>query len=168
VKFLSGIFEKIICIAAMIVLCQFPSFMEQYTMRVAGHLAECSRFVKTLEKNASLSKRTMSDYIQKFLAASDEDFRSAGEMMDAVIERQKWLNDTLTKLIQATPFTRPFVFVGGLDSEIVQETVNGYKVQFVFTWETLIYALIGLFLGMGIWRGITSIFKKTPPPATGK
>lgn len=150
-------------------LCQFPSFLEQYTMRVAGHLAECRHFTAALEKNAAQTKKTMSAYIQKFLSATDEDFRSAGDMMEKVVERQKWLEDSYHSLSMASPFTRPIVFMSALDSEILQETIHGYKAQLVFTWETLIYGLIGLFLGIGLWKGICALFSRKPkaaPPAS--
>jgi DUF2937 family protein len=143
---------------------QMPAFMQQYTQILYGHVQECKRLQMALELHATVSNKTVSEYIQKFLIQQDPDFVHQGKLLLAIQERYSTLSAAYTHLNTAAIWKRPFVFFSELDMSIVHETMSQFTLSISFSLETIIFMLIGILTAAGILRfmawGARSIFRR--------
>lgn len=156
-KWVVRLLDRLFAVAGAFLLSQFPQFLQQYSQRLAGHLAEINRHVSLIQENVALSGRSLQEYIHKFLSFSDGDVSRQGSLMEQVIERQHQLSDAYIALQQATPFTRPFAFLAHFQTEVVKGTMVDFQPGFSFSAESCIYALIGMLIGYCFWSAIVRL-----------
>lgn len=151
-NFVRNSIDRIGSILLVLLFCQFPLFIEQYEMRLSGHLQESSKLVRDLEKNAAATNKSLQGYIQKFLEQDDPDFVSSGETMQKSVKRYENLTKAFASLHEAGLFKRPFVFLAYLESDIFQESLHQFTPGFSVTLETLLYGIAGFFIWMALFQ----------------
>lgn len=156
--------DRLFAVGGAFLMCQLPLLMQQYTMVLSGHLAESRRQINMLQHAASLTNKTLQEYIAKFLGQEDLDFVHQGKIMQAMQERYEDLSQAYTSLNQSTVWSKPFVFVKGLDSSVFWDTARDFTPGLTLTVESLVYAMIGLGVGVLVYRGISQLFKGLTRP----
>ena len=126
---------------------QVPVFVDQYLMRLEGHLVESRHHVDAFTDAAAAGGKTLDQYIAKFLEQSDTDFLAQGDLMQAAVARNKFLAEACEALQSASPIIRPIVFVRYLDQEILAETWNGFEPGLLITTNLVVWASIGFVFG---------------------
>ena len=158
--FFDRTFDRIICVIVAFLFCQFPQLVQQYELRLAGHVAEASRQMLLLENSAKLGGKTLDEYIRKFLSQQDVDFVHQGEVMQNIQDRYLDLTKALTSLESSKVWAKPFLFFYHIHSEIFQETLQTFTFGLSVTLESAIYALIGVIIGALLYRGIRDLFRR--------
>lgn len=151
-NFAYTLFDRLFIIMGVLIFSQFPLFMQQYEMRLSGHVAESARFIAELQVKASSAKKTLPEYIQKFLTQKDADFADHGRLLENTVDRHLVLAQAATSLEKASIMTKPFIFVSCLQLDVFQESLHGFAPGLSFTLETFIYAFMGLLLGTWCFR----------------
>lgn len=145
-------FEKIAALFFAICFSQAPLFVDQYTMRLEGHIEEAKHTVYALQDLAKGRGKTVEEYIEKFLQSSDGDIHGQGEYMQGRVDRLHSLNKMYQRLVEVMAILRPAVFIFACDSAICAETWAGFHVGFLCTAETMSWAVIGLFVAYFLIR----------------
>ena len=126
---------------------QFPIFVDQYLMRLEGHLAESSHQIDAFTQAAFAGGKSLDQYITKFLAQSDPDFLAQGRVMQAAVGRHHFLTSACAALQSANPFVRPVVFVRYVDRTLLAETWDGFTPGLLITLNLALWAFIGFVCG---------------------
>lgn len=149
--------DRIFAVLGAILLSQAPLYIHQYTQQLTGHAIELSWQYQAMQQAAQKSDKSLPAYIDKFTSSSDADVARQGAIMNETIERYNHFEEALTQLSQATPLSRPFIFVRYVNMEVAKSTFAIFEPGFPFTVEGLAYALIGMILGYGVFYGIGKI-----------
>ena len=144
--------DRILVVTGALIFAQAPLFMQQYSHRLAGHVAELRYQLNQLRIVAENSGKSFEAYIQKFLDAGDADFVGQGELMQGMITRSNDLSQSLSAITEASPLTRPFAFLSNFDTDILQGTLQSFTIGVPLTLESGLYALVGILVGYGIYR----------------
>jgi hypothetical protein len=147
-RFIYTAIDRFIVVLFVFLFSQLPLFMYDYEIRLSGHVSESKRFLNELQLNAQSADKTLTEYIQKFIQQRDSDFSSHGNLLKRTVDRHNDLSAALTALLNATIFTKPFLFVRHLQMDIFYETIKSFQAGFSFTIETIFYSLMGLLFGM--------------------
>lgn len=158
VEWLSKMLDRIFSVFFAIILLQFPLFMEQYTTRLSGHVNELNYQISQIEDIAKGSGKTLDQFIQKFISSKDTDFSKQGKLMNSMVGRRDSLSSSLTSMINANFITRPFVFLFRSDWDIVHSTASSYQLGLSFSFESAVYALVGVFIGYYIYQFLSVFF----------
>ncbi len=157
--FVSKTIDRLFAVGGAFAFCQLPLLMQQYSVMLSGHLAESRRQINMMQHAASLTNKTLQEYIAKFLGQQDLDFVHQGQIMQTMQARYEELNNAYAALHQSTVWSKPFVFVKTIDSTVFWDTAADFAPGLTLTLESLIYALAGLLFGVLLFRGISSVIK---------
>lgn len=162
-----SLFTKIVdrsfAVAGAIVFLQAPQFIQDYKQHLAGHLSEVSWQLDQLRHMTKMTGRTLEALVDKFIHNSDNDVVFQGNLIETLIKRELSFKEALNALSQANPFTKPYLFVKYGEWDLILETTKNFKAGLPLTLEGILWALIGLFLGYGLFRLLIKIsiaFKK--------
>ena len=144
---IGSILDRLCIVAGAFLGSQIPQFMHQYSQRLAGHVAELHQLLDQLRQAASLSNKSLEQYIYKFMSSSDPDFAHQGQFMQGIVQRWEELNHALLHLTQSSVWARPFVFVKDLQPDIAQSTLAVFQPGIALNVEGLCYAGFGAVLG---------------------
>ncbi len=150
----ANLIDRVLVVSGAIVMTQVPLFFQQYMQRLSGHLSELELQITLLRQTAARSGKSFHAYIDKFLNHSDSDFRAQGEFMQGMLQRLDDLKLAFNKLSDSSAWMHPFYLLRYGDSEIASSTLSGFEPGLSFTLESLVYALIGMILGFGIFKGV--------------
>ncbi len=150
-------FDRLFAVGGAFAMCQLPLLMQQYTMVLSGHLAESRRQINMLQHAASLTNKTLQEYIAKFLGQEDLDFVHQGKIMQAMQSRYEDLSQAYTSITQSTVWSKPFVFVKNLDSSVFYDTVQDFTPGLTLSVESLVYAVAGLGVGVLAYRALKAV-----------
>jgi hypothetical protein len=159
-RFIQKILERIVISLCVILCLQLPFFITQYSHQLRGHIDELKWQVEQMEKSAALSGKTLDEYIAKFRNNSDHDFASQGMMMRTVIHRLEKMFQAWMHVKNSSSFTRPFVFFRYVEWDIFSATFSEFKTGISFTLESMVFGLLGIFLGSSLCSLITMIFNR--------
>ena len=137
---------------------QVPLFVDQYLMRLEGRLAESRLQVEAYVKTAKDGKKTLDQYIAKFLAQTDSDFSSQGRVMQDAVCRKAFLESACEALQSSSPLIRPLVFVRYLDWQTVIDTWNGFTPGLLVESNLIVWALIGFASGWAVLYGFSGLW----------
>lgn len=172
-RFLSKTIDRCFAVAGAFAFVQLPLLMQQYTMVLSGHLAEARREMNMLQNAASLSNKSLQEYIQKFLGQTDLDFVHQGQLMQALQARYEELSATYTSLQGASVYSRPFVFMSNIDMGVFWDTVHDFTPGLSLNVESITYAVVGLLAGTLLYKLFAKLFslilpkKKNGAPRAG-
>ncbi len=149
--------DRLFAVVGAIVFSQAPLFIQQYTQQLSGHLEELKWQVEAMTLAAEQSGRSLSAFLQKFTASTDVDIARQGAIMESVVNRYQEFQLGFQALLSAAPWSKPFVFLSHFNLSIGKSTLHMYQPGFPFTAEGLIYALIGLVIGWGLFSGLVKL-----------
>lgn len=155
----SKIFDRFFVVVFALIFLQWPFFIHQYEHELVGHVAELKWQNEQIEKAALKSGKTTDHYIKKFVEHDDRDFYEQGKTMTLTKKRYQKLSQALLKLQNAGSFSRPFVFLIYLQSDIVLSTWQHFKPGLTFTGEACFYAVGGMLFGFCLFLFIKKCFK---------
>jgi len=166
-RFLDTVLDRVFCLVFALLFCQFPQFIQQYELRLAGHVQESIHQLDALKKEASRSNKSLEAYIQKFLDQEDPDFVGQGEVMQEMEQRNTLLVNSLTKLHNARAWEKPFVFLFSLQWDICKSTFKTFTIGLSVNLETVLWTLIGALVGFvvyrvlqRVWRAFCALFRR--------
>ena len=137
---------------------QIPVFVDQYLMRLEGHVAESRLQIDAYTKAALAGKKTLDQYILKFLEQTDADFLSQGRVMKKAVDRNAFLESSCEALQAANPLIRPLVCARYLDREIIADTWNGFTPGLLVDTNLAVWAFIGFVSGWLLLYAIAGLF----------
>ena len=149
---------------AFVLICaalfaQVPVFVDQYLMRLEGHLAESRLQIDAFSRVAEAGKKSLDQYILKFLEQPDADFLAQGRLMQAAVNRNAFLASACEALQATNPLVRPVVFIRYMDRDILADTWHGFMPGLLLDMNLAIWAFIGFVFGGavlyalgGFWR----------------
>lgn len=155
VKFL----DRISAVIGALLFMQFPLFVAQYIQQLNGRESELHRQVGNMTQAASLSGKSLDQYIYKFLQSTDSDFVLQGGIMQAMVTRWQDTLDALLSLRNSSVFFRPWNFLIHLDGEVFHSTFQNYTFGMPFNVEGGIYAFLGIVAGYLLFSGLSFIFR---------
>lgn len=158
---MSGLMDRIFAVVGAFTFSQWPLFMQHYQNHLTGHASELLIQIEAMRRAASLSGKSLQEYVLKFLSSSDLDFKNQGELMQQMIDRQRHLTEALESLQQAPLYFKPFFFIKYYDKNIGYSTWESYQTGFLFNGEGAIYSLIGIIFGLCLYWMIQKLFKFT-------
>lgn len=153
-RLVSGLFDRLSVVIGAFLGSQIPAFMQQYTQRLAGHVAELQILVDEMNKMAAHTGKTLEQYTQKFLTSSDVDFVVQGQFMLTIEERWKNLSTSLAYLTDSSMWTRPYVFLKEMNYDIAQSTFHSFQPSINLSIEGMSYTLVGILVAFFIYQGI--------------
>lgn len=160
---MKGFFIAIVVFVFALSFAQIPVFIDQYQMRLEGHLAESEQQVRAYEEVAALRHKTLDEYIARFLNQADPDFHAEGQLIRRVIFRAKELARAREALVSAHPIFRPIVFVRYVDQDILNETWQGFTPGLLITAQLAIWAGVGALMAFIVCWGIRSVWASVRP-----
>lgn len=160
-SWISRFLDRLFAVGGAFLFSQFPAYFQQYTQRLAGHLAELNYHLAELSRIAQASGKSLTAYIHKFSTNPDLDFAQQGVMMQGLIERQYILSDAYRKLTEASLFAKPYLFSVHFQADIAKGTLHDFQPALAFTAEGLLYAILGIVFGYAIYSSICSFCRMT-------
>lgn len=157
---LCKIFDRIFIVVFAIILMQFPLFLEQYSIRLSGHVNELAYQVKQVQETAKGSGKNLQQFIEKFTSSKDSDFVKQGKLIQNMVSRKDKLTSSLNALMNANVITRPFIFLFRSDWDIVGATADSYQIGLSLSLESIVYGIVGVLLGYIIYQGLASFFTR--------
>lgn len=151
-KSIAGIFDRVLVVSGVIVFAQAPLFIHQYTQQLSGHTQELRYQVRLVQDAAQTSQKTLSAYIDKFLQSADADFKAQGVFLEQMVQRWNFFEQALTALENASILSKPFVFLANIDHDVASVTWEKFEFGLSFSWEGIVYACIGGFIGFFICK----------------
>lgn len=153
--FLGNLFDRLCIVIGAFLGSQIPSFIQQYTQRLAGHVEALQKLVTQMHQIALLSHKSLEQYIQKFQNSTDPDFTQQGEFMQGILIRWQELSQTLEHLTQSPFWLHYYYFIKDIQIDIAQSTFASFQPSLNLTIEGLCFAMIGMILGWTIYQIIS-------------
>ncbi len=150
-QFIDGIADRICSVIGAVALSQFPQFFGQYMQRLGGHLDEAKRALEQYIRAAEALDLTLEEYIREHIQSGSEIFVSSGEVIQDLVNRVNFLEQSYQTLEDATIYNRWFVFLREVDWAIAAGTWENFVPGVPTTVEGLSYALAGLLIGWGVY-----------------
>lgn len=147
-----GLLDRVLCVLGAVVFSQAPEFMQQYLQRLGGHLDEARRQLRQFQLAAEQSGLTLDRLIAQTSSNSDAAVAKLGAVMTNASTRVDTLESAQTALLNASLWSRPFVFLEHIDSSIARATWAIFQPAVPTTAEGLVYALCGMLVFIGIYH----------------
>jgi hypothetical protein len=148
------VLDRVLCVAGAMLFLQAPEFMQQYLQRLGGHLAEAQRRLGEYQAVARDTSQTLDHLIATSKANTDAAIARLGGVMEGAVHRVADLSAAEVAIREASPFTRPFVFLRHADPAIVHDTWTIYQPALPTTVEGLIYAGAGVVVMLAFYYGL--------------
>jgi hypothetical protein len=146
--------DRVLCVVGAVVFSQAPEFMQQYLQRLGGHLAEARRQMAQFEEIARQAGKNVRELAAQYLASADPSVASMGKIVGETQQRVDVLAASEVALRDASLWSRPFVFLRDMDSEIARGTLDVFKPAVPTTAEGFVYALLGVIIILVAYHGI--------------
>lgn len=159
-NWLSRMLDRICAVLGALLFMQFPLFLQQYTMRLSGHVEELHYQVQRMHEIAKEVGKTLPQYIEKFTLNKDIDIAKQGDLMEAMIRRMNELSDAVNSLADANVFTRPFLFLYHSNWDIVKSTLSSYRIGVTLTIESIIYGIVGVIVGYYTYQFVAGFCRR--------
>lgn len=156
-NWLIGLFDRIFAVIGALVCAQAPMFIQQYSQQLSGRVAELKLQVDSIASAAVQGRKSVPQYIQRFIDSGDQDFMLQGELMQRMTLRYGHLSEALQDLSTTSIWAKPFVFIRDFSWDIAQSTFVDFQPGIPFTLEGLVYALIGIGIGYGLFAVIAAL-----------
>jgi hypothetical protein len=152
--------DRVLCVAGAIALSQAPEFFQQYLQRLGGHLDEARRVLARFEAVARESGLTLTQLIETTRSEAAAPVAKLGGVMAEAQTRAQALAQAESALRNADMWSRPWVFLRHVDTEIARGTWAVFKPAVPVTAEGFCYAAAGMLLALGLYRlGVVWPFK---------
>lgn len=148
-----GLLDRILCVFGAVLFSQAPEFMQQYLQRLGGHLDEARRQLLQFENAAKSSGLSLDELIHRTTTNAEPAVAKLGGVMTDTVARVDTLAAAQSALLDASLWTRPFVFLQHLDLAIARATWSVFKPAVPTTIEGVVYALLGMLVLLGVYYG---------------
>lgn len=157
-RLVSGLLDRIFILVGAFGGSQIPSFMQQYVNRLSGHIDELHYQIQLWNQMAAISGKSLQAYVEKFAANSDSEFSRHGEYMQTMLHRWNDLSQSYQMIQESSLWSRPFVFISHLNSDIFKATWLSYVPQMTLTLESTCYTLAGFVFGYVLFQLLRKLF----------
>ncbi len=158
--YFDGIFDRIFSVLGAVGLAQFPQYFQQYLQRLGGHADEAKIVAWLFRDAARDAGYTIEDYITRFKNEPVPEIARQGDIMQFSIDRADQLAAAVDALQSANMFTRPFVFLAHMDTDIAMSALRIFQPGIPTTPEGAVYAFAGILLGLAFYHGVKWPVKK--------
>ena len=138
---------------------QFPTYYQQYLQRLGGRLDQAQVQVERIEAAALENGLTVAQYIERFTVSADPAHRQQAIVLSDELADLDRLRQAVDALTQAQPIARPWQFLQHIDMETARTTLGDFALGLPLTTEGLVYAGIGLVIGLIFLAGIEGILR---------
>ncbi len=145
---MKSFFYKISALFGILIFSQMPLFVDQYAIRLEGHVSECNRQIEAYKLAAKEGDKTLDEYANKFLSSLDSDFQREGALIKANFVRAEFLHKASLSLKESSLVFRPFVFVRYADEKVAQDAWKSFAPGFSFTVEGVAWSAFGAIFGI--------------------
>lgn len=146
--------DRVLCVIGAVTFSQAPEFMQQYLQRLGGHLAEARHQLAQYEDLARKAGKSVEELATQYSANTDPSVAGIGHVVSDTLHRVEALASAEASLRDASVWTRPFVFLRDLDSEVARGTARVFSPAVPTTVEGLLYAALGIVVVMGLYHGL--------------
>lgn len=161
IKFIGSLADRIWCAACAAVCAQFPVYISQYLNVLAGARTEATIAYNELRLAALRFHLSPRDFVQHLLESPDSIVQASGKLHEAAILRYEKYNAAYDALTTASIWRKPFELYTHFDNHLHEAVVFTPGVP--FNLEGLLYASVGMLLGvliaLGVQAGIRKLMK---------
>ena len=158
-KFVDGIAVAVSGAAGGIGLSQFPQYIAQYVQRLGGHVDEVKSHLGQYVEAANRLGFSLEEFVQQHATSPRPAPRETARIITELVERQEYLQSSLETITTSGPATKLFSFLSSYDPEIAERVYESFQPGISTSAEAVGYALVGLVLGYGLYKGITALLK---------
>lgn len=149
------VIDRIVAVLGAISLSQLPGFMQHYSQRLGGHLAEAQHNLQTwLEVAEEANIDGLPKLVDAYLASDRVEVVEAGRKCAADIARVDHLQDAAGALADASPLERPIAFMRHMDADVARASLAEFSPNVPLDLESLVYALVGLLVAALLYLGL--------------
>jgi hypothetical protein len=160
------VFSRVFVVFCILLFSQLPVFVDQYELRLEGHLAESNRQKEAFQTAAAVGGKTLDQYISKFLEQSDADFKIQGKLMEDAVERNLFLARSSEALRAANPLLRPIVFIRYVDNKVLHDAWKSFTPGLSLNENVGVWAMIGLIFGWCLLMSLKGAWGSVPSKKT--
>lgn len=156
--FIGRFFDRAFCLALAITATQAPVYVAQYIDVLSGARTEARKLYDDLEKEATKFSMDVEGYISRIEANSDTLVRSHAGVSRRALERYKRYEAAWAAFEAAPGWKKPLVWLRYREADL--EKAVQFEPGLNFTMAGLLYAGIGLVVGMLFTGLVGSLFSK--------
>jgi len=140
--------DGIAAVVGAAALSQFPEFFQQYLQRLGGRLDQAVVQRDRIVGAANEHALSLADYLRRLVENPDAVVRSEGANAAAALADAARLTAAHDALAAASPWERPLAFARSFDPDLARATWERFVPAMPLSPESLVYAGIGLMLGL--------------------
>jgi hypothetical protein len=144
IKFFTNTLDRVLSLIFGVVFAQIPQFIQHYIQQLSGRVEELRMQVESMRYAASLSGKSLEQFIHKFQKNADPDFIHQGDVMSQVLGRYEQLSTAYTHMETAAGIEQPFTFFYYVDWSLAKSTMAHFSLGLPLTLEAGVYALCGI------------------------
>lgn len=148
--FFGSLLERLFVFFMALFLSQAPQYMNLYLNVLSGAKAAYEKSVKEIAEKAGELGMSTKEFIDDLTKSQSQAAKKSGELHQNQIKNLEAAKKAFDAIKNASAFTRPFVFVKHVDWALAKNVQ--FQPAFPFTLEALIYVIVGIILGMVIYR----------------
>ncbi|MDN3651395.1 DUF2937 family protein [Thalassotalea ponticola] len=138
ITFLFRLADKLIFACSAVAAMQLPALMQQYTQRLAGHLAEANYQLEQYQSIADNHYQSnLSSLVVAYRDNSDAAIRQTGELVYQLIDRVSVLTDKVNALTEKDYLTRLYYFVSDIEPDVLRATIQDFEPSLPLTVQAL-------------------------------
>jgi hypothetical protein len=157
VKIIDSLVDRIVAVVGAVGGSQLPGFIQHYTQRLGGHVAEAEHNLRGWQAIADEASVDLSGLVRTYLGSPDPEVVATGQKCAADMVRVEELRAALAALQDASVWGRPVTFLKHLDLGIADATLASFSPNVPLDAEGLVYALFGLLLGLVMYLGVKQV-----------
>ena len=148
--FFGSLLERLFVFFMALFLSQAPQYMNLYLNVLSGAKAAYEKSVKEIAEKAGELGMSTKEFIDDMTKSQSQAAKKSGELHQNQIKNLEAAKKAFDAIKNASAFTRPFIFVKHVDWALAKNAQ--FQPAFPFTLEALIYVIVGIILGMVIYR----------------
>ena len=153
--------DGIFAIAGSAGMSQFPEFYQQYAQRLGGRLDQALIQEGRIVEAAARHQMTPDEYADYLATNPDPVVQTEGGVVQANLADVEKLEAAYVALTTSDALDRPFVFAQIFDPDIATATLNQFVPAVPISLEALIYAGLGMVIGLILLAGGEKTAKAT-------
>ena len=153
--------DGIFAIAGSAGMSQFPEFYQQYAQRLGGCLDQVLIQEGRITEAAARHQMTADEYADYLATNPDPVVQTEGGVVKANLADVDQLETAYVALTTSDALDRPIVFAQIFDADIATATLNQFVPAVPISMEALIYAGVGMVIGLIILAGGEKTAKAT-------
>lgn len=150
--FVGSVAERIVVFFTALLLSQAPQYMNLYLNVLAGSKATYEKSVKEISEKAAELEMSTKQFIEDLVKSQSQAAKKSGELHQNQITNLEKAKKAFDAIKNASAFSRPFVFIKHVDWALAKNVQ--FQPAFPLTLEALIYVIVGIILGMLLYRGL--------------